>query len=228
MLIIFDLDDTLVDTSGSIQEYHLRAALQAMIQQGLQVDSEEKAFQQLKAVDAQSPNGKETFRLFLTQSKQDNPQLFEIANTIYYAPLPEDNTLPIPTLPDAHHILTSLAKSHRLCIISTGNSKLQYHKLQQAQIPLSLFAKIIILNEYNKKEAYSHLLKECTISPSQTIVCGDKVSTDLLPAKELGCHTIHISWGRGKVTLPKPLEVDYSISFLKELLPLIAEIQCKL
>ena len=42
MLIIFDLDDTLIDTFNCSMPVKLKIALQAMVKEGLQIDSEDK------------------------------------------------------------------------------------------------------------------------------------------------------------------------------------------
>jgi len=86
--------------------------------------------------------------------------------------------------------------------------------LKKAGIEPSLFSNILIPEDCIKRPAYEALRKQFLNRP--VIVCGDRVSMDLLPAYELGFTTVHMRWGRGLLNQTEPW-IDYSISDLREL-----------
>lgn len=220
MLIIFDLDDTLIDTSGCTIPIKLREALRVMIEAGLKVDSFEETLNLFKKVDSTSPDGEESLRRFLKEINAD-PSLFEIAVKEYYNPVPVDTV--IKTLEGAKEVLTELKKENTLAIVSKGKQELQYQKMKKANISKDLFSKIIITEEYNKNLQYQEVLKELGFTTDETIVVGDKFGGDLLPAKKLGIKTVQMMWGRA---LKFPEEgADYKIKKLEELKDIIKELK---
>ena len=220
MLIIFDLDDTLVDSSGSIIPVKLKAALQAMMKAGLKVSSPDAAFQTLLSINANASNGKETLRTFLDNIRAD-ARFLEVGVKEYYGAT--DTSFSVSPLPEAIKVLTELKEKHNLVIVSTGNEKQQHLKLKKANIDTKLFHKIIVCEGYNKKSQYKNLMKEFNCRPENILVCGDKFETDLLPAKELGMRTAHLLWGRAASIPLKGESPDYSLRGLPELKRIVNE-----
>jgi FMN phosphatase YigB (HAD superfamily) len=56
------------------------------------------------------------------------------------------------------------------------------------------------------------------------MVCGDRISIDLSPAKELGLRTVHIRTGRGFQQMQPASDVDFAIGKLNELKEIIAAV----
>ncbi|PIS00192.1 MAG: hypothetical protein COT84_08735 [Chlamydiae bacterium CG10_big_fil_rev_8_21_14_0_10_35_9] len=221
MLIIFDLDDTLVDTSGTLTPSQLKCSLEAMIEEGLLIKNFNDALLYLYKIDKHAGSAKETIKFFL-KSYCDDISFFETGINKIYHDLPEDfNILP---LPDAKNILETLRKQHHLAIVSSGKEKFQFLKLKKAGIEPSIFTKIVVTPNAEKKPHYKNLLEEFKINSNQSLVCGDKVLVDLLPAKELGIHTVHMLWGRGKNQTTGKQWADYTINELPEILKIIEEL----
>lgn len=226
-LIVFDLDDTLIDTTGSVQPAKFRLALKEMIKAGLVVPSEEDAFQLLMKINRQfSLNGKNTIFKFLEQLQKetnlspiDVTKLADLAIKVYYGE--GEIATPIDPVPGALTILKILKERYKLVLLSVGVKEFQYYKMRRAGIPKDIFKEIIIIDDYKKKQHYKQLLKRYTLTPDQILVCGDRFKVDLLPARELGMKTVHLQWGRGKVDQPYEGEVDYSITNLEELKKII-------
>ena len=65
MLIIFDLDDTLIDTSGSITPVKLEQALAKMVEAGLQVGDFQESLTILKRLDIATESASQTLLEFL-------------------------------------------------------------------------------------------------------------------------------------------------------------------
>ena len=219
MLIIFDLDDTLIDTFGCSQPVKFKAALDKMISAGLRVENEEDAYRILMKINETAVNGNETVKKFLDQMNNQQ-QYHDLGVETYYAG--EQLDFPINALNGAHALLEELHKAHDLVIVSYNPTEVeQYGKMKKAGIKTEWFRKIIITNKYDKEEYYAKVCEDLGYDPVQVIVIGDKYKSDLLPGKKLGMKTVYMAWGRGKVFPPAEGEVDYMITSLPELKPII-------
>lgn len=221
MLLIFDLDDTLVNTWGCCIELKLKLALETMISAGLDVVDKEESLKRLLEINRKSTNAREALQKFL--SEIGGLQYLDVGVKANYGPA----EMPVKTLLGAVEVLKELKNGNILTLVSHGVEEEQLRKMKSAGISKELFSEIIITNNYDKQEEYQKLLKRFSYSPSQAIVCGDKFKTDLLPAKRLGIKTVHMAWGRGKIFPPKREEVDYMIKSLKELLLIVENLVCK-
>lgn len=221
MLIIFDLDDTLIDTSGCITPVKLEMALARMIEAGLVVDNPEEALQLLKRLDTAAESARSTLSEFLEILGADE-RFFQIGVEEIYGDLPSD--ISIFPLEQAQEILMELKESHQLALVSIGKSDLQFAKMKKAGIDSTIFSKIVISEERDKKPHYQAIVEALGYTPQETMVCGDRVAIDLSPAKELGCKTIHMRWGRGLSSIPMPSksDVDFAINDLKQIREIVS------
>jgi len=219
LLIIFDLDDTLIDTSKFITPTCLKKSLKTMIEKGLVIDNFEEQLNYLIEINRKSQSTSSTLKTFLTKNNFDLKYLEIGVNEVYFSDLPED--ILVKEVKGATKILSYFNKNHFLCLVTGGSEKVQKQKLKKAGIDCSFFSKIVVSEIGTKKREYQKILKEFDISPEEVFVCGDRVFLDLQPAKELGCTTIFMKNGRGvNATLPDK-NVDYVIHELAELKKII-------
>jgi putative hydrolase of the HAD superfamily len=209
LLIIFDLDDTLIDTSGCVTPHALKNALQ-LLMQGNASAEDLLLLQQINASSLKTPDA---LRLF-SQKKNIAEERLEQAIRSLANPLPEGFV--VSCTPDAKEILHHYATRYPVALVTGGNPPFQLEKLKKAGIEVSLFSKIGIPEDSVKKPFYDRFAKEHGKDPSQVWVCGDRIPMDLRPAHELGFNTIHMRWGRGR-QMPSEPWIDYSISTLSEL-----------
>jgi len=220
LLIIFDLDDTLIDTTGSITPVKLEHALTKMVEAGLQIGDFQEALTVLKRLDTAAMSASQTLLEFLEITHSDK-KYFDIGNAEVYGPLPQD--FPVYPLDQALNVLSDLAREHQIALVSMGKPEQQMLKLKNAGIDSTIFSKILSSEDRDKKPHYKIILDELGFAPSQTLVCGDRVKRDLSPAKELGCITVHMQWGRGLSSLLSALphyiarDVDYAIKKLSQI-----------
>lgn len=208
MLIIFDLDDTLIDTSGSIIPIKLKDALTRMIEEGLAVPSFPEALELLERLNQTAESSRHALSEFLNICDADN-QFLEIGlKEIYHNISPE---IAISTLPFAPELLAELKENHQLALVTIGFEGQQLAKMKKAGIDSSIFSRIVVTEERNKKPHYQAIISELGFNPHEVIVCGDRVSNDLAPAKELGFTTVHLRWGRGLTSQGLKKDVDYTI-----------------
>tara|TARA_Y100000310_G_scaffold345226_1_gene462886 strand:+ start:5590 stop:6255 length:666 start_codon:yes stop_codon:yes gene_type:complete len=220
MLIIFDLDDTLIDTSGWFVPMKLADGLQVMVANGLKLqDSFEKSLERLEEINRTADDGTDAFKKFLKEIKQPETHL-ELFKKEYYGPPHVDYYM--EPLDGAIETLHKLAENHDLALTTKGQYQQQLTKLHTAGIEKNLFKKILVTPEYNKKECYQQLMQEFNLTNKQLVVVGDKAKTDLLPAIELKIPTVHMLWGRAK---HNPSDTaNYCISKLSELISIVEEL----
>ncbi|MBI3236165.1 MAG: hypothetical protein HYZ48_00405, partial [Chlamydiales bacterium] len=129
MLIIFDLDDTLVDTSGCITPYKLGDALRRLIGEGLKVASFDETFDLLQKINNTARNAEEALAEFLKVIGADI-SLLSIGVEEVYGPVPP--FLSLKALEGAHAVLSDLAADHTLALVTVGQWDLQIATLKQA------------------------------------------------------------------------------------------------
>ncbi len=214
MLIIFDLDDTLIDTSGSITPIKLEHALIKMQASGLKLDSFSSSLSLLKRLNELAKTARDALLEF-AEMHDIEERYFELGVKELYES--DDLDIPIFPLEAALELLAELKNMHQLALVTIGKDLRQREKMKKAGIDSAIFSKIIVTEEKNKKIHYQAIVEELGFAATDVIVCGDKISLDLSPAKELGFKTVHIRFGRGKNNLEPKEDVDYSISSLAEI-----------
>lgn len=208
------MDDTLIDTSGCITDVQLERALQTMIAAGLAISDESQALAQLKRLNQTAESARSSLSEFLELIEADQ-HFYEMGEKTIYEDFPSDMTV-LP-LDGALDVLTELKYSHQLALLTVGKKELQLKKMEKAGIDSSIFSKIIVSEDRNKKPHYQAIIGDLGFVPQQTVVCGDRVAIDLMPAKELGCRTIHMRWGRGLNFVPfEKSAIDFSVSTFKQ------------
>ena len=217
MLIIFDLDDTLIDTSGSVAPFKMQACLHQLIAQGLPIPSLSEALPQLLAMNARSPKSIEAIQAFAS-SYDPTPEQLAMAVQELTTPLPEDFI--VATTPYAKEILQFYHPFCALALITGGDVAFQWDKLKKAGIDPSLFSMIAIPKDSHKGPYYEAAQREFLVPPQEVWVCGDRISMDLEPAHRLSFHTIHMRWGRGILEKGEPW-VNHTIPDLRKLKELI-------
>ncbi len=221
MLIIFDLDDTLIDTTESFTPPLIKKAFDKMIANGLSLQNEKAAYLELIQLSAISQSSKIALSEFL--EIHDQMHLLQIGiDAIYKNPCfahgvkAYDNTL---------ELLESLSQNHQLALVTRGEEPIQRKKLALSQIPEKIFSHILVTQEVSKKVCYQQIMLDLNFSPNLTLVCGDRISYDLTPAKELGAITVHIRTGRGLGNTGLKTDVDYTILNIGELKNIVHSIE---
>jgi putative hydrolase of the HAD superfamily len=217
LLIVFDLDDTLIDTSGVITPFKLREFLSFLMRNQVDVGAEDEAMQEMQAFDRQCVSSKDTIRFCLERYRAVH--LYDQALAQYFAPLPKNFIVSLT--PNAKKILQFLKEQgHLLALVTGGRASYQMEKLEKAGLEPSIFSKISVAENSQKKPHYEAIVQEFRQPPREMIAVGDRIQMDLLPAHELGWRTVHMCWGRGKIGKPATW-VDHSIPELSKLLEIV-------
>jgi FMN phosphatase YigB (HAD superfamily) len=216
LLIIFDLDDTLIDTSGCVTPFKLKQTLERLIELGVEVPSFSDAYRELLDKNRNALKSTDAFSLF-AQSYGANKE--QIATSLLEMKSLLPDGFSVSMTPHAHSILEHYKAICPLAIVTGGYPPFQRDKLKKAGIDTSFFSMIAIPEDLVKKPCYQALQKQFSLASHEIWVCGDRVEMDLKPAFELGFKTVHMRWGRG--ALQTEQWVDYSIKDLSELKEII-------
>lgn len=219
MLIIFDLDDTLVDTYQCLTIPKIKETLIHMVQGGLKLDcSFEQAFNDLVACTRAAPSGRDALISFLPDFKNGADFLESSTNYLYES---SDEGLDLRAIPGAIEALEKLQEKHALALVSVGFEGRQLRKLEKAGIDSRFFAKIEITQVRRKGGIYLKLMEELGVCPQETLVCGDKFDVDIEPAARLGCFTVHTEFSSRRTIKRSGLDADISVTTFNQLLDFV-------
>lgn len=97
---------------------------------------------------------------------------------------------PVELLEGVDEVLETLSKKYRLIVATKGDLLDQERKLEKSGL-LDYFHHIEVLSD--KKEAnYSKLLNHLDIKPSEFLMIGNSLKSDILPLVNLKAHAIHV------------------------------------
>ena len=208
------MDDTLIDTTGSVRPVVLQNALAEMQRVLPSLSFLDRSFKQLELLDRYYLNSTEAFEEFLAIHGIEEISWYQMGiELIKKGYLTSRVRLAKGVLP----LLNDFAKTHFLALVTRGEKKWQLEKIKRSGLPLDLFRFCRFCLNESKKNSYSNLIEMLHITPSEVIVCGDRIDFDLAPAKALGCKTVHIRQGRGLGNTGLKSDVDYTILHLDEL-----------
>jgi FMN phosphatase YigB (HAD superfamily) len=210
LLIIFDLDDTLIDTTRAITPKRHHAVFEALQLEG---------WERFVEINKSEISSKRAFEVFFTE-RGLSKELFQKACTLLEGPLSDE--MEVPPTPGALALLKRLQAFHTLALVTLGNPDLQLQKMKKAGIQPEIFSKIVVGSGPSKKSEYQRILAELEFSPQEAIVCGDRISVDLTPAKAFGLKTAHYPRGRGEGITGDLRDVDYTLVDLEDLEKYIA------
>lgn len=218
-LIIFDLDDTLVDTWSATFPASLDGCIDAMVKSGLDLKDKSKGVKRLAEINENSINTSEALTRYLLELGV-NPELYvEIGKRAIYD---FDLSNRIRPLPGVLNLLYELkSTSIDLAIVTRGGKHRQLRKIKYAGIDISLFKYFFSVDDYDKTEPYKKIIELSGCSPNSTLIVGDRYKTDLVPGKNIGASVVWIPHGRGKFNPPNKCDVDYIMYDLSEIWTLL-------
>jgi len=109
---------------------------------------------------------------------------------------------PVELLDGVEDVLKILSKKYRLILATKGDLLDQERKLEKSGLN-NYFHHIEVLSD--KKEAnYSNLLKHLGVNPSEFLMIGNSLKSDVLPLININAHAIHVpfhtTWAHEEVT----------------------------
>jgi putative hydrolase of the HAD superfamily len=226
---IFDLDDTLFD-STDLSTHARRAAVRAMIGLGLPVTFDE-AYQVLtEVVKEYGSNYNYHFDQMLKRLGHYS-KIYVTAGMIAYHDIKFSSIRPffdvIPTFIELKKLEV------KICVLTDGDALKQYEKILRLRLQ-DFLDDTIITEEVGMRKPNPKLfelaLNRLSVKAKEIIYIGDNYERDIVPCIELGIRTVLVHRGGkyDKVQFGKKQKPpDYQLKNLKELIPIIKEINQK-
>jgi putative hydrolase of the HAD superfamily len=131
---------------------------------------------------------------------------------------------PVELLDGVEEVLETLSKQYKLILATKGDLLDQERKLEKSGL-IDYFHHIEVLSD--KKEAnYSKLLNHLDINPSEFLMIGNSLKSDILPLVNIKAHAIHVpfhtTWAHEEVSKKESNGKAYkTVSRLRDILKLV-------
>ncbi len=217
-VIAFDLDDTLLDTSGLLVPRAAERACQAMLNAGLQCTLEQCLTD--REILAKELSHREIFAQIASKYGATNSSsAIEGALKEFYNPQIPDQ---LPLLPGALKNLEILKDRYSLYLVTMGSLPAQQKKIQSLGIA-SFFKEIFILDSFKgerKETAFRKIIAQENILPWQLLSVGNRLSSEIRDGKICGGQTCYFAYGEhvGEHPAVPEDQPDVTIFSHKELL----------
>lgn len=126
---------------------------------------------------------------------------------------------PVETLPGVTEVLSELAETYRLVLITKGDLMDQERKLAASGLG-DLFAAVEIVSEKDRL-TYERVFSRHGTGAAEAVMAGNSMKSDVLPALEAGafaCHIpYHITWAHELADAPQNHRRYVSLSRISEL-----------
>ena len=209
--VVFDLDDTLYDCTGTLQEASRRRAARVLIESGLPMTEDEALALQSELADRYGPH----FMVFDEIARRhglDN----DVIDRAYRA-YNSDEVGSIKPFPDVLETLRLLRSEGFLCFLLTSG----IHRRQQTKIrKLGLEEAFdeVVINDADRGELMSevlrYLLDKHRLRPEDVLVVGDRPPEEIRIGNDLGATTAQMMHGRFSAFEPRDERerADYRIA----------------
>lgn len=224
-VVIFDLDNTLVDFFR-MKEEAIKAAVEAMIDAGLNMDFElaregiKKVYQH-KGIEYQ-----EVFDHFLTDTLGFIDHKILASAVVAYR-RSRESTLVL--YPHVTATLSKLAKQGiRLALITDAPPKQAWLRL--CYLHLQHLFDIVVTPEDTgttkpSPKPFQLVMNKLNITPSEALMVGDWPDRDMVGGNNAGIRTVFARYGGRK--LDSPSGADYEIDDVSELVRIVSELNSK-
>ena len=188
--IIFDLDDTLYDCSGTLVLKSRKLAAK-IISKAIKCSETEALKLQLVLEDRLGPKA-DIFHEIANQYNLPEDFCEEISNTI--------NTLEVEgatLFPGTMASIDELKRTgYKLFLVTFGNREIQEKKIKVLDLESAFDEIIITENPLGKEKCFKEILAKYGLEPEQVLCVGDKIKDEIEVGKRLGMSTALMKHGR--------------------------------
>lgn len=194
--IAFDLDDTLMDTSGILVPRASAAAFAILIKAGLKLSQHECEKKRIEVIKTRSH--KDVF-LHLAQKfgNAETLKAVDLAIQAFYEPeLPKA----LPLLPDALINLNYLKDKYPLYLVTAGVESAQRSKAKALGID-DYFKTIYVTNSLRKErkaEVFLEIIKNLNILPNELLCVGNSLLSEIADAQKIGAMACYFEFGEDR------------------------------
>jgi len=191
--IFFDVDNTLFPTA-EFSELARRNAIRAMIETGLDA-TEEQIYKELhRLIKEKGSNYPNHFDLILKRIGVKRPARFVAAAVAAYHNT-KSSIQPYPEVPKT--LMELKERGYKLYVATNGDAVKQWDKLIRMGIHL-FFEDVFVSGEVGEEKSpnfFRKVLSRIRARPSDCIMVGDRMDSDIIPARKVGIYTIRILRG---------------------------------
>ena len=131
---------------------------------------------------------------------------------------------PIELLDGVEEVLQSLQGKYKLIVATKGDLLDQERKLEKSNL-LKHFHHIEVMSDKKAKD-YKKLIKRLDIKPSEFLMIGNSLKSDVLPLVALGASAIHVpfhtTWVHEEVSDQEKSDSDYTtVANIKDIVPFL-------
>lgn len=101
-------------------------------------------------------------------------------------------THPVELIDGVEDTLETLGTSHRLALVTKGDLFHQESKIAASGLA-ERFDRVLVVSEKDPA-TYHRLARECDVDPSQVLMVGNSVRSDILPALAAGATAVHVPY----------------------------------
>ena len=194
-LLIFDLDDTLIDTSDlywRVREEFIAFIYNSKLDKFLL----EEIFESIDTVNTRI-HGYKPIRYNITMQDTFIRVFNRVPNEVEREKIrliSEKILLETPRLIEGAIELLEWSKEHfEIGLITRGRSDVQKRKIEHYNLSKFFGNKILIVEEKNA-DVYEQLIAHWDYAPKSTIIIGDSLKSDINPALEIGAEVIYYKY----------------------------------
>lgn len=216
--LAFDLDDTLLDTTGLLIPNASRVACQAMIDRGLKLSLSDAMDLRHKMATSMSHTDIFTFIADQYGNSNKGNMVHAAIEAFYNPPVPAN----LPLMKGALENLQKLQSRYNLYLVTMGTQKAQTEKIEALRIR-HFFKKCYILNGFigEKKDlAFREIISNESHKPQELLSIGNRLSSEIRDAKKLGGTTCYFEYGEHAGEKPQQAEdvPDFTIRAHQDLI----------
>jgi len=131
---------------------------------------------------------------------------------------------PIELLDGVEEVLQFLQGKYKLIVATKGDLLDQERKLEKSNL-LQYFHHVEVMSDKKEKD-YKKLISHLDIKPSEFLMIGNSLKSDILPLVQIGAKAIHVpfhtTWAHEEVTEEEKSKTAYKlVANIKEIIPLI-------
>ncbi len=217
--IAFDLDDTLLDTSGILVPEATRHSFQILIDNGLKLTQQQCEQHRLEMI--RSISHKDVFSSLASQYGSATTVLAvpDAIRAFYQPPLPRV----LPLLPGARKNIDYLKVKYLLFVVTAGDELTQINKSKALGIDQN-FEKIYVINSLKKERkqnAFLDIINTKKIKAEELLCIGNSLSSEIYDAMQIGAKSCFFEFGedRGSISQVLGRQPDFHIRHHDELIP---------
>ena len=224
--IIFDLDDTLYDSTGTVFARIVRQITRETAKQlGVPQKKVSAAYQQALKKEPSFMKATHQVCLLLAAGKKAQA-VCKNAEKVYYSTVGIKNLKPFQGV---HQMLARLRKKYKLGLVTFGGFERQNKKIETLKlrklfhfIGIDQYSKL----ELTKRECFEDFLKKLNLKAGTVICIGDKIENEIKIGNNLGMTTVRVLHGRYGNTKPRDDDEipDYTVKKVTDVERLIRQL----